>query len=1315
MLTPGYSCLPPHDVYAFCNVSLAESTRLDDLIGKLTTTELIGQLFMDADLAFGNTTYPNSSKGDLKSTSVPRLGIAQFSHLGQGSVYRGASNGCNLNCCTGGKPPCIFDRPYATVFPQGTGFAASFDTKLVFEAAVAIADESRSFQRYVSNRTVEYRSGASSVINIARDPRWGRVPETYGECPTLTGKLAVAFNKGLMGFASATSREPPSVLKLLPVMRHFAAYAGPERTRFSFNARVNEKDLELTYLPAWRRLVREGALVGVMSAISALNGVPGIAHRTLLTHVLRDTWLYEGFVLSDCDTFPSLLPDTFPSWDWAGSAEQAAADALGAGNDINCGPGFGALLNATRLGFVNRSVIALAARRVLRMRMRVGDLQPPQTDPWWEHAPPLSVVGSPEHGAIVDALVAGGTTLLHHTPGTLPIGPPIFGSKARTRARGADTGSVAAAEPTASYTIALIGPSADDVSIQAHTYHGTPSEWISLRTAMEAELGGRATLTFAPGCAIDSPETSGFAAALALAQTADAVVYAAPMVLPPNLAALLCLALTSSPPKVHTTTPSARRPFPTKTPRAATLQLSALGRSEDANTRRARVMASAANNVTTAPPELAPFIETLANQLPSAWASLPEALRKFLPDYEPDEALAGKDMAAKAAAEEAEAAAQKVLAMRAKRMGAESVMAVETSKKEQHNNILTTYGADYGAEAPAPTREYSSSYGVDAGAGAGASAGGSTRQGGPPIDEERRNRSPGLQRNFYDAPPSDQGSATPYGVDYGLPPGTQFGAETPLEGQARERAMAAFKARAGSESPADVSARVLSIRTMYSALNVPVDASMTRWTDAELGEYFASGGLNRPGMPKPQPGQAPEAAPYVPPPIDQDRRSRSPGLSRNFYEIPTADFKRPHGGSWHWPGPKGTDDDPEASPGPEAEAEAPEDNAPEPPKKEKKDWDAEKAKKDAAWEAKKAPEKAPVPVAAAPASSEETGRAQVLVVVSDHGSGTSTFGKALQTHPCMFDLGETFTANYPWSSTKNLKACGESQDRSAIFDAESGLLLRKSNDQLSSKFASSFDDKEIQVGSKAADGADPSLYANLPYDLGEYFVRMRDLICKNVPEKMCAPSECSITVKMFPQFFDGTTGGFSDADDKPSECTIARNDAALKAWKKELASMTANPKVATLALIRYERDRQFSTFHRFTAPGTKFDCSFPRKPYDFAVVANQVADGHIQIENCWTGAAGAAECLKNALSLVGLTPELMGDKGTTLMTGGTKESISSKASSCSTDPDATFVSEKNDEVKMIHGELTTFYYVKMVANVDEDEAVASPSPEAREA
>ena len=118
------SCLPPHDALPFCNVSLAESSRLTDLISRLTTAELVGQLFMDGDLAYGNTTLVNSSNGDLASTGVPRIGLAQFNFMGQGNIYRGASNGCDLNCCTGGKPPCIIDKPLATVFPQGTGLAA---------------------------------------------------------------------------------------------------------------------------------------------------------------------------------------------------------------------------------------------------------------------------------------------------------------------------------------------------------------------------------------------------------------------------------------------------------------------------------------------------------------------------------------------------------------------------------------------------------------------------------------------------------------------------------------------------------------------------------------------------------------------------------------------------------------------------------------------------------------------------------------------------------------------------------------------------------------------------------------------------------------------------------------------------------------------------------------------------------------------------------------------------------------------------------------------------------------------------------------
>ena len=198
------------------------------------------------------------------------------------------------------------------------------------------SDESRGFENGFPGGAAlaDYRTGASSVINIMRDGRWGRAPETYGECPVLTGEIAVAFNKGLMGFLqrNATSR-PTEAIKVLPVVRHFVAYAGPDGSRFQFNAVVSEDDLRLTFLPAWRRLAAEGALGGVMSAISALNSIPSAAHKSLLTGMLRGEWAFDGFVISDCDTI-SAVSDSFH---YTASVEQAAAAALQAGGDLNCG------------------------------------------------------------------------------------------------------------------------------------------------------------------------------------------------------------------------------------------------------------------------------------------------------------------------------------------------------------------------------------------------------------------------------------------------------------------------------------------------------------------------------------------------------------------------------------------------------------------------------------------------------------------------------------------------------------------------------------------------------------------------------------------------------------------------------------------------------------------------------------------------------------------------------------------------------------------------------------------------------------------
>ena len=154
MLWAPPTCSGVHAVYPFCNTSISDSERVEDLLGRLTLQEQIGMLFMQAHMAYGNDTIINGTNGDLPSTNVSRLGINEFNWMGQGSLYRGASNGCDVNCCSGGKPPCMIDRPFATVFPQGTGWAAMFNPRLAFAAGRVIANESRALQS-VPNRTGE--------------------------------------------------------------------------------------------------------------------------------------------------------------------------------------------------------------------------------------------------------------------------------------------------------------------------------------------------------------------------------------------------------------------------------------------------------------------------------------------------------------------------------------------------------------------------------------------------------------------------------------------------------------------------------------------------------------------------------------------------------------------------------------------------------------------------------------------------------------------------------------------------------------------------------------------------------------------------------------------------------------------------------------------------------------------------------------------------------------------------------------------------------------------------------------------------------
>ena len=334
--------------------------------------------------------------------------------------------------------------------------------------------------------------------------------------------------------------------------------------------------------------------------------------------------------------------------------------------------------------------------------------------------------------------------------------------------------------------------------------------------------------------------------------------------------------------------------------------------------------------------------------------------------------------------------------------------------------------------------------------------------------------------------------------------------------------------------------------------------------------------------------------------------------------------------------------------------------------------------------------KAPTPVSVA---FNATKRAQVLVIVSDHGSGTSTFGEALNKHPCVFDLGEPFSfASTVWS-TSDVPECALHEETlgkvafpDGIFNSDTKSLTATSNPQLKEKIMklSAVYAKHLSVDPASLTGELSPLYNGLKYNLADYFVRIRDLVCQGVPADVCPPAACTVSLRVFPQFMNARTDGHTSLEDEDSACTKACNEKAMEPWKDALASMAKSQKVAMMSITRDETERQFSIFHRTTLPGTRFDCSLKRVPSAFATLADIIVDSKIQIESCWVGAAGAEKCLGEALKLVGLTTEPMGAAGTAVITsnGEAEKYITpakkSKAEGCATSKDAIFEILPND-------------------------------------
>ena len=325
---------PPAGTPAYLDTHLSAQQRAHDLVSQMTLVEKASQL-------------------EDWAVAIPRLGVPDYQTWNEalhGVAYDG----------------------YATVFPQALGNAATWDRALLHDIGNVISLEARAkynqAQREGNHRIFFGLTFWSPNINIFRDPRWGRGQETYGEDPFLTGKLGSAFITGIQG-------DDPLHPRAIATSKHFAVHSGPEPLRHGFNVNVSPRDLEETYLPAFRMTVTEAHVKSVMCAYNAIDAFPACTNTMLLKDHLRDAWGFKGFVVSDCGA----IVDINEGHKKTANIPHSAALSLNAGTDLSCSmwaAGFNTLATAVADGLTTEAAVTQAAERLFTARFQLGLFDP---------------------------------------------------------------------------------------------------------------------------------------------------------------------------------------------------------------------------------------------------------------------------------------------------------------------------------------------------------------------------------------------------------------------------------------------------------------------------------------------------------------------------------------------------------------------------------------------------------------------------------------------------------------------------------------------------------------------------------------------------------------------------------------------------------------------------------------------------------------------------------------------------------------------------------------------------------------------------
>ena len=410
------------------NPELPTEERIADLLGRMTLEEKVGQMMqLDARSGDLDDLIVNKHVGSILHTSP--------SDLPKAVETVNAKTRLGIPLVIGDD--CIHGYsfwPGATIFPEQLGMATTWDSEKVQAAGRATAEE-------VSATGVHWTF--SPVLCIARDTRWGRVGETFGEDPYLIGEMASSIVKGYQGGAKAG--EPLAKDAILACAKHFAGYSETQGGRDASEADLSHRKLESWFLPPFERVAKEGCGT-FMLGYESIEGVPVTFNKWLLSDKLRGAWNYQGTLITDWDNVGRSVWEQKVKPDYV----QAAADAVKSGNDlVMTTPKFyeGAI-EAVKTGLLDESLIDAAVARILALKFRLGLFEDPRL-PDQERI--NAVIGSEEHQQLNLEVAREAVALLKNN-GSLPF-----------NAAGAKR-------------IAVVGPLADDAQTQLGDWAGSSGQ-----------------------------------------------------------------------------------------------------------------------------------------------------------------------------------------------------------------------------------------------------------------------------------------------------------------------------------------------------------------------------------------------------------------------------------------------------------------------------------------------------------------------------------------------------------------------------------------------------------------------------------------------------------------------------------------------------------------------------------------------------------------------------------------------------------------------------------------------------------------------